>query len=181
MEVSQPELTVDRLLRAKAGDGPAFEELLAPVLDPAFRLAITMLRDRPAAEDAVQEAALKAWRRIHRFHPGADLRPWFLAIVANECRSVRRSRWWHVIRSGDIAPTAPPDPLEVASADRLDLDAALERLPSRHLLVLVLYYHLDLPTDEVGRVLGCSRNAARVRIHRALRALRPGMAVEVDR
>lgn len=52
MEASQPELTADLLLRAKAGDGPAFEELLAPVLDPAFRLAITMLRDRSAAEDA---------------------------------------------------------------------------------------------------------------------------------
>ena len=60
MEASQPELTADRLLRAKAGDGPAFEELLAPVLDPAFRLAVTMLRDRSAAEDAVQEAALRA-------------------------------------------------------------------------------------------------------------------------
>jgi len=43
------------------------------------------------------------------------------------------------------------------------------------------YYHLDLPTDEVGRVLGCSRNAARVRIHRALGALRPGMRAEVER
>src|SRR5262245_16603914 len=181
MEASQPELTADRLLRAKAGDGPAFEELLAPVLDPAFRLAITMLRDRSAAEDAVQEAALRAWRRIGGFRSGADLRPWFLAIVANECRSVRRSRWWHVIRAGEVAPTERPDPWEVALADRLDLDAALERLPRRHLLVLVLYYHLDLPTDEVGRVLGCSRNAARVRIHRALGALRPGMAAEVER
>ncbi len=181
MEASQPELTADRLLRAKGGDGPAFEELLAPVLDPAFRQAITMLRDRSAAEDAVQEAALRAWRRIGRFRSGADLRPWFLAIVANECRSVRRSRWWHVIRYGEVAPSALPDPWEVASADRLDLDAALERLPRRHLLVLVLYYHLDLPTDEVGRVLGCSRNSARVRIHRALGALRPGMRAEVER
>ena len=49
----------DLLRRAVAGDGRAFDELLAPVLDPAFRLAMTMLNDRSAAEDAVQEAALK--------------------------------------------------------------------------------------------------------------------------
>src|SRR6202158_5478697 len=77
---------LDLLARARAGDGHAFDELLAPVLDPAFRLAMTMLKDRGAAEDAVQEAALKAWRTLGRFRAGAELRPWFLAIVANECR-----------------------------------------------------------------------------------------------
>jgi len=181
MEVSHADWAGDRLLRAQAGDGRAFEELLEPVLDQAFRLAITMLRDRGAAEDAVQEAALKAWTKLGRFRPGADLRPWFLAIVANECRSVRRSTWWRVVRSGDVAAGPPPGSWDAVAADRLDLDAALDRLPRRHLLALTLYYHLDLPTDEVARVLGCSRNAARVRIHRALRALRPGLAVEVDR
>lgn len=172
---------MDQLLKAKAGDGRAFEEILAPVLDPAFRLAMTMLDDRAAAEDAVQEAALKAWRKIGRFRSGADVRPWFLTIVANECRSMRRSSWWRVVRSDEVETRPLPDPSEVATADRIDLGAALDRLPRRHLLALTLYYHLDLPTDEVARVLGCSRNAARVRIHRAVRALRPGLAVEVDR
>jgi DNA-directed RNA polymerase specialized sigma24 family protein len=53
--------------RAKASDGQAFEELLAPVLEVGFRLAMTMLNDRGAAEDAVQEAALKG--PLSR-HPG---------------------------------------------------------------------------------------------------------------
>jgi DNA-directed RNA polymerase specialized sigma24 family protein len=48
------------------------------------------------------------------------------------------------------------------------------------LLALTLYYHLDLPIDEVARVLGCSAGGARQRVHRALVALRPGIAVEVD-
>jgi DNA-directed RNA polymerase specialized sigma24 family protein len=46
---------------------------------------------------------------------------------------------------------------------------------------LSLYYHLDLPIEEVARVLGCSVGGARQRIHRALAALRPGMAMEVNR
>ena len=62
----------------------------------------------------------------------------------------------------------------------MDLEAALDRLPQRHLLALTLYYHLDLPIEEVARVLGCSAGGARQRIHRALAALRPGMALEAN-
>jgi RNA polymerase sigma-70 factor (ECF subfamily) len=167
----------DRLERAKAGDGRAFDELLAPVLDPAFRLAMTMLKDRGTAEDAVQDAALKAWRTLGRFRSGAELRPWFLAIVANECRTLRRGRWWGVLRFPDMRSTIGSDS---SWADRIDLEAALDRLPQRHLLALTLYYHLDLPIEEVARVLGCSVGGARQRVHRALAALRPEMAAEVD-
>ncbi len=163
------------LERAKAGDGRAFEELLAPVLDPAFRLAMTMLKDRAAAEDVVQDAAFKAWRRLGRFRAGAPMRPWFLTIVANECRSARRGPWWRVLRVADVAPQrAPAD----TWADRIDLDAALDRLAAHHLMALSLYYHLDLPIEEVARVLCCSEGAARQRIHRALAALRPGLVLE---
>jgi len=154
----------DRLRRARAGDAFAFGELLAPVLDQGFRLAMTMLKDRNAAEDAVQEAALKSWRKLD-----------------NECRSVRRSRWWQVIRSDEVEPQGHAAPLEGGWADSIDLNAALDRLAKHHLLTLTLYYHLDLPIEEVARVLGCSTGAARQRIHRALAALRPGMVLEVDR
>jgi len=167
----------DRLERAKAGDERAFDELLAPVLDPAFRLAMTMLNERTMAEDAVQEAALKAWRKLGQFRPGAEFRPWFLAIVANECRTVRRGRWWRVLRFPDVRSGSASD---WRLADRMDLEAALDRLPQRHLLALTLYYHLDLPIEEVARVLGCSAGGARQRIHRALAALRPGMALEAN-
>jgi len=153
-----------------------FEDLLERVLDPAFRLAMTMLNDRTAAEDAVQEAALKAWRNRGRFRPGAELRPWFLTIVANECRSARRARWWRVVRF----PEVWSDRREARPDELLDLAAGLERLPYRHLLALSLYYHLDLPIDEVARVLGCTENAARQRIHRALVALRPAVVLKAD-
>ena len=88
---------------------------------------MTMLKDRNAAEDAVQEAALKSWRRLDRFRYGADLRPWFLAIVANECRSTRRSRWFQVIRSDEVEPVGRPALSEGGWADSIDLNAALDR------------------------------------------------------
>ena len=178
--VSDDWRSADRLRRGRAGDSAAFAELLEPVLGPAFRLAMTMLKDRSAAEDAVQEAALKSWRKLDRFRYGSDLRPWFLAIVANECRTARRSRWWQVIRFDDIAPIGPAVASDRAWADHIDLDAALDRLPKNHLLALTLYYQLDLPIEEVARVFGCSAGAARQRLHRALAALRPAMTMEMD-
>jgi RNA polymerase sigma-70 factor (ECF subfamily) len=168
---------MERLGRAKAGDGRAFEELLAPLVDPAFRLAMTMLKDREAAEDAVQESALKAWQHLGKFRSGFSLRPWFPTIVANQCRSARRTKWWSVQRLAEITQRRSRDD---RWAERMDLDAALDRLPRRHLQVLALYYHLDLPIDEVARILSCSEGGARQRIHRALAALRPGMALEVN-
>lgn len=112
------------LSAARAGDGRAFEALLNPVLDPAFRLAMVMLRDRAAAEDATQEAALKAWRKLDRFRPDADFRPWFLGIVANECRTARRSRWLRLL----------PLPLEFGGrGPELDhADARLDQIGRAH-------------------------------------------------
>jgi RNA polymerase sigma-70 factor, ECF subfamily len=162
------------LARAKGGDGQAFEQLLTPVLEVGFRLAMTMLNDRGLAEDAVQEAALKAWRNLGRLRADAPLRPWFLTVVANQCRSARRSRWWRVLRFAELGGSRQAACVE----DRIDLAAALDRLPQHHLLPLSLYYHLDLPIAEVARVLGCSEGAARVRIHRALAVLRPAMKLE---
>src|SRR4051812_33338824 len=84
----------DLVHRARAGDGGAFAELLRPEYRAAVRLANALLHNLDEAEDAVQEAAIKAWRKLGNLREGSPLRPWFLAIVANECRSIRRTKWW---------------------------------------------------------------------------------------
>src|SRR3989442_7847088 len=88
----------DLIDRAKNGDRSAFDQLVGPLIDQAFRLAYGMLHDRQAAEDAVQEAAVRSWRKLNNLRPGTDMRPWFLAIVANQCRTIDRGRWWSVLR-----------------------------------------------------------------------------------
>src|SRR5206468_12564617 len=70
-----------------------FAELLRPLIDPGFRLALAMLHDAQAAEDAVQEASFTAWQKIGRMQDQGRLRPWFLGVVANKCRNARRSKW----------------------------------------------------------------------------------------
>ena len=81
------------LARAAGGDLDSFSLLIDPLLDPAYRLAAVMLGERSAAEDAVQEASIKAWRKLRQLRGDAQsLRAWFLSIVANECRMARRTR-----------------------------------------------------------------------------------------
>src|SRR5437762_13371474 len=95
------------LARAAQGDLESFSQLIDPLLDPAYRLAAVMLGDRSAAEDAVQEASIKAWRKLRQLRGEVgSLRSWFLSIVANECRMARRQRWWSVVRLPDIRTAA---------------------------------------------------------------------------
>jgi RNA polymerase sigma-70 factor (ECF subfamily) len=157
-------------------DEAAFASSIEPLLPMAFRLATGMLRNRDDAEDAVQEAALKAWRKRSTFRTGAQPRPWFLAIVANECRMVRRRRVWLLFDR--LRPSDAPQALAGTEADDVQqLRWALGRVDSKTRLVLVLRFYLDLSNEEVGRTLGISAAAARVRVHRALRRLRPVIEV----
>lgn len=164
----------DALARAARGDADAFTLLIEPLLDRAYRLAAVLLNDRTAAEDAVQEASVKAWRKLGQLRGDASsLRPWFLSIVANECRMARRARWWSVIRLPDLA-RQPHDEIESHS----DLHAALLRMGAAERLPLVLHFYLDLPLEEVARVLHVSPAAARSRIYRAARRLRADLTVQ---
>src|ERR1035437_9021571 len=97
------------------GDGLAIlERLLRAEYGAAFRLANAMLRDRSTAEDAVQTAAIRAWRSLSRSSEVTNQRAWFLAIVANECRSIRRRRWWSVLRRPDLPSSVAPPASEAA-------------------------------------------------------------------
>ena len=160
---------------ARTGDEAAFEALIGPLVEPALRLAHSMLGDRWEAEDATQEAVTKAWRKLGQLRPGMPVRPWFLAIVANQCRNVRRTRWFRTLRMPDVLQrTGEPDD------DRLDLERAVAHLPARDRQAIFMHFYLDLPVEEVAVVLGISTSAARARIYRACHRLRPGL-VEEDR
>src|SRR5260370_21724661 len=157
---------------ARSGDASAFALRLDQLWEPAYRLAFSMLRERDAAEDAVQEAGVKEWRNVRRLRADTlNLRPWFLTIVANQCRSTRRARWWRVIRLANLP--IQPTTRDLDADDRLDLLQGMRSLSDDQRLVLALRYFIDLPIDEVAQVLGTSPAATKSRIQRALKALRP--------
>ncbi|MEA2642984.1 MAG: hypothetical protein QOG08_10 [Chloroflexota bacterium] len=166
-----------QVIRAAEGDAHAFAALIEPLLNPAYRLAAVMLADRSTAEDAVQEASIKAWRKLGQLRgDAASLRPWFLSIVANECRMVRRQRWWSVVKVAEVLPlTGTTDHFSEVSSD---LKTALLRLSPDERLPLVLHFYLDLPLDEVARTLGLSPAATKSRIYRTARKLRSDLTLE---
>jgi RNA polymerase sigma-70 factor (ECF subfamily) len=163
------------MVSAAAGDADSFAALIEPLLDPAYRLAAVMLADRSSAEDAVQEASIKAWRKLRQLRGDLkSLRPWFLSIVANECRMARRQRWWSVLKLADI-PSSASSPEQIGTSD---LHGALLKLSPDERLPLVLHFYLDLPMDEVARALHVSPAAAKSRIYRAAKRLRSDLTLE---
>jgi RNA polymerase sigma-70 factor (ECF subfamily) len=153
------------LSSAQPRSGQTFTDLLAPLVEPGYRLACAMLHDAPAAEDAVQEASLIAWRKLGRLQDQSRLRAWFLGIVA------------HAVGHG------LPDTLSVISGEErvlqgTDLRNALRQLPHDDRLVVVLYFYLDMPLPEVAAVVGGSVGAVRRRLYRAVRRMRPDIVIE---
>jgi RNA polymerase sigma-70 factor (ECF subfamily) len=150
-----------------------FDALIGPHIDAGYRTALAILRDPDAAHDAVQEASFKAWRKLNQLHEGKPARPWFLAIVANQCRSERRRHWWSVIRMPEVE-SARTD----VQTDSIDINRELAKLPRDDRLALFLYFYLDLPMEDVGTVLGLSAAGAKTRVYRAARKLRPGLELD---
>jgi RNA polymerase sigma-70 factor (ECF subfamily) len=168
---------VDPSTAAKPISEATFADMLKPLIEPGFRLALAMLHDNHAAEDAVQEASFTAWRKLGRMQDQNRLRPWFLGVVANKCRNARRNKWTAGVSLG------VPDDLPVVSNEEhtlrgADLRRAIARLGHDDRLVVVLYFYLDMPVDEVATVAGSSVGATRARLYRAIKKLRPSIAVE---
>lgn len=159
---------------AREGDPGAFDELLAPEYPAGFRVAYALLQSVDEAEDAVQEAVIKAWQKFRNLREGSPLRPWFLAIVANHCRALSKTRWRSVIRT-DVRVDQPPNP---DAESLIDLRRAVSGMAHDDKLVLILRYYLDLPFEEVATTMGVTPKAARRRVEKAIARLRPSLRLE---
>ena len=155
----------------------AFNDLLAPLVQPGYRLACALLHDGQLAEDVVQEASLIAWRKLGRLDDHSRVRAWFLSIVANECRNARRNRWWRAVTFG-LSPKLSTASGEDRWVRDADVRESLRRLSHEDRLVVSLYFYLDMPMEEVASVVGSSVDATRKRLYRAIHRMRPDLTVE---
>jgi len=164
---------------ARGGDVLAYRRLVERYEDLAYRGAYLVVRNAADAEDAAQEAFVKAYYALPRFRIGEPFRPWILRIVTNEARnrlraSGRRDRL--SLRAfahrgpGDAAPSPDAAVLE-AEARRALLDA-LDALPERERLVVVHRYLLELSEAETARALGIRPGTVKSRLSRGLARLR---------
>src|SRR5256885_11888317 len=143
------------ITRAQRGDSAAYEEIVQRYQQVAFRTAYVITGSAADAEDAAQEGFVKAYRALHRFRAGAELRPWLLRIVANEARNRVRSsgrrhrlelRLTEGFRPGDAGPS--PQACAIAADERRRLLAMGNALSEQDRLVIASRYFLPLSREE---------------------------------
>jgi RNA polymerase sigma-70 factor (ECF subfamily) len=169
------ESTLARL--AKEGDVDAYAALVRSHQSGALRLAYLICGGSSDAEDATQEAFVKAYYALDRFDTSAPFRNWLLRIVANEAKNRRRAsgRRQHYELAVDPASggtALSPEAAVIAWEARRSLADAVTRLPPRLRDVVACRYLLELSEAETAAVLGLPVGTAKSRLSRALDRLR---------
>jgi len=158
---------------AKAGDHDAFTALVGRHRGAVFGLALALLGERDEADEAAQEAFVRAYERLHRYDPRRGFCPWVRGIAAKVCLEFSRRR----ARAG----TAP---LAVDAARSNDRAAhareGLASLPWKLRVALTLFYLEDASVKDVAETLQISPGAVRVRLHRGRRMLREKLRAVMD-
>jgi RNA polymerase sigma-70 factor (ECF subfamily) len=150
-----------------------FDRLIEPHLGEAFALALALSTDRGAAQDAVQNAAFKAWRSMPQLRDEGNARAWFLTIVVHECRSTWRKRR---ATPADVDGSSDPINWPLGVDQRLDVRSAMQRLKRDDRVVLSLRFLMDMSVEESAAVLGISVSAVKARTARAATRFRALMA-----
>lgn len=191
----------EQLAALRAGDERAFAALVDEHGAAMLRVARLYVRDRAAAEEAVQEAWLGVLKGIERFEGRATLRTWLLRIVANVARTkgVRETRSVPFSALGDDGPSVPeerfrgpenrwaghwasppeewarPDQELLSAETRSQVAAAIDALPESQRQVISLRDIEGWSADEVCNVLGLSETNQRVLLHRARTRVRAAL------
>jgi len=175
----RPEEDAELFARAQRGSIDAYEEIVQRYQQLAFRTAYVITRSAAEAEEAAQDAFVKAYRAMGSFRTGADPRPWLLRIVANEARNRVRSagrrqrlelRLVEGFRQGDAAPS--PEAAAVDADERRRLLGLVNDLDENDRQVIASRYFLELNSEETAAALGIPEGTVKSRLSRALGRLR---------
>ena len=182
---------LERVRRARGGDRDAFRGIVEAHSRPLFRAAYRVLGDAGAAEDAVQEAFLRAWRALSRFDEKAELSTWLYRITINAAVDVRRERKRHGAMDaqlpesldGEIAARseAPDAHRHAVSRDAVSrAREAIEQLPEAERVAILLRHFEGRSIAEIAAALGGGESAAKQAVFRAVRKLRAVLAPHVE-
>ncbi|CAN5686581.1 sigma-70 family RNA polymerase sigma factor [soil metagenome] len=172
------DLRRDLVEAASHGDHEAFEVLATSAGDRLYAVARLILRSTDLAEDAVQEALVRAWQQLPSLRDPDRFDAWLHRLVVNACADQGRQlrRWTQQVRSLPAGASISDDTKSVA--DREQLERGFSRLKPEHRAVVVLHYYSGFSAAEIARILGVPEGTARSRLHYATAALRA--ALEAD-
>ena len=179
------------IARILSGEKELFHALIRPYERSVYLAVFSMLKSEADAEDAAQEAFVKAYRALGSFRSEAKFSTWLLSIALNEARSRLRKSERNVTESldekmeayeGDFTPAMLTDWREIPSEalERSELRAtlltAVDELPAHYREVFTLRDVEELDPDEVAQLLGITTNLVKVRLHRARMMLQKRLA-----
>jgi len=174
------------LARARGGDGEAFDAIVLRYQDRVYNLLLRLCASASEAEDLTQEAFLKAYRALSKFHGESAFYTWLYRIAVNAHRSRRRSEGRRrqveqpeaVLETADgefrreaEAPGASPEEEAVRREAHARVKRELDRIPEEYREVIVLRDVEGLEYDAIAEVVGASRSAVKSRLHRARQSL----------
>jgi RNA polymerase sigma-70 factor (ECF subfamily) len=164
--------------RARQGDRESFGTLAAGCVDRLYAMARLILRDATLAEDAVQEALVRAWRDLPKLRDVDRFDAWIHRLLVHACADLgrRRRRWNAEVATLDFK-TVEPD-ATASLSDRDELERGLQHLTVQQRTVLVLHFYLDLTMSETAAAMGIPVGTAKSRLHYALEALHASLLAE---
>jgi RNA polymerase sigma-70 factor (ECF subfamily) len=160
---------------ARAGDVEAFSRLVEAYQTPVYNLAYRMLGNAVEAEDAAQEAFIRAYTRLETYHPAHKFSSWLLAITSHYCVDVLRKRRMHYVSLDDLPPlvelsmppTTQPEQVVVRQQDASAVQELLDALPPDYRTPVVLRYWYDMSYREIAETMGVTVGTIKTRLHRA--------------
>ncbi len=163
---------------SRDGDEDAFAQLVNSYQMPVFNLCYRMLGDATEAEDAAQEAFLKAFRNMKRYDPDRKFVNWLLTIASNHCIDRLRKRRVRFISldewiQGPKAKSseAGPESAIVLQEGREEIQEMIEQLGTQDRAAIILRYWYDMSYEEIASSLSLSIGAVKSRLHRARREI----------
>jgi RNA polymerase sigma-70 factor (ECF subfamily) len=162
------------VLRARAGDDAAFDELVRLYMRQAFQVAYRVVGHREDAEDLVQEVFLAAHQYLDSFDVTRPFGPWLMRIVSNRGANLRRSRTRRTTEDEVDGVSSAPSALEESERAELRgiLTRALATLPERQRLIVTLFDVDGMTSSEIGEMMDLAPGTVRWHLHEARRALR---------
>jgi RNA polymerase sigma-70 factor (ECF subfamily) len=168
------------VLAAREGNRSAFDELVRRTYVDTYTLALRLTADEEDARDVLQEAYLRAWKGLPTFRGDAQFSTWMYRITANASYSLVKRRRRHRVEAleslleepVELHADAYPESAAESSALLDRLSGALDELPPKLRVLVVLKDVYGLSHEEIAEELGISVSAAKVRLHRGRKRLR---------
>jgi len=139
-------------------------------------MCCVILQDSTAAEDAIQETFLKAYRALPTFRGHCSEKTWLTSIAVNTCRDMRKSAWFRHTEKR-VTPEELPIPAPSRDEDTLALGQAIAKLPEKYRVTILLYYYQDMTMQEVAELLKTTPSNIVKRLARARDMLRKELEV----